>query len=98
MSYGLRVDEKGQVPLEMMAELTPQCRKVFLHMFRSGHITGDYARTYHRVISLSRRICDMRPVLERYGFRITTENCRNPHDQSRYRRYHLKVPETADVV
>lgn len=69
------------------AHLSPQCRKIIRHMRRNpqGTITPDEAITYYRIMSLTRRMNDLKDA----GYWIEAEWRAHPVTGQRYRRYRL---------
>lgn len=73
------------IPRRIFNSLSPQCRKVVAHMERAGHITGDAAITYYRIMALPRRISD----LEDRGIIVRRERRRHPTTGQPYVAYSL---------
>ena len=71
----------------VFGKLSPQCRKIIRHMRRNsqGTITPDEAITYYRIMSLTRRITELRNE----GYHIEAEWRAHPVTGQRYRRYRL---------
>jgi DNA-binding MarR family transcriptional regulator len=70
-----------------LLKLTPQARRLYVYMTRTGSISAREALLDLDITSatLSRRICD----LEEQGYRITREHKKHPMTGKRYTRYAL---------
>lgn len=80
-----RVSILGQIPAHKLASLTPQACDVLQYMDRTGSITQREALLDLSVQSLTKRISELRSVVD-----ITTDRRKHKTTGQRYVRYFLK--------
>ena len=69
----------------MRTRLSPQCQQILAHIQAAGHITRRDAMLNYGIMSISRRITDLKEA----GYDVTFEDRHNPGTGQRYRRYML---------
>lgn len=67
--------------------LSPQCRKIVNHCKRAGHITARSALLDYGIMSLSRRMCDLKGA----GYKVRSETTTHPATGQKYARYFVSV-------
>lgn len=85
MSNTSRISVINQLDIAKLASLTPQATEVLQYMDRTGSITQREALLDLQVQSLTKRISELRNVVD-----ITTDRRKHKTTQQRYVRYFLK--------
>lgn len=85
MSNTPRISVINQLDIAKLASLTPQATEVLQYMDRTGSITQREALLDLQVQSLTKRISELRNVVD-----ITTDRRKHKTTQQRYVRYFLK--------
>ena len=85
-TWNLINEKKEKTPF---TKLSPQCRKILTHCMKQGSISPDEAITYYRIMSLPRRILD----LKENGYEFNAERRRHPVSGQQYKRYFLVEDE-----